>query len=106
MAGVFLHENHTFVSLTPTMLLKMLYKIKPVWTSCQLVQDRGLLLVWSLLVADQSFGQCEYISPSPSPSLCLQEQKTGPDRTFKHYQLHNNELEYITYLAGDLKRKE
>src|SRR5438445_13538215 len=82
--GVFLHENHTFVSLTPTMLLKMLYKIRPVWTGCRLVQDRGLLLVQSLPVAVRSFGQCEYIRTGTGPGLCLQEQKTGPDRTFKH----------------------
>jgi len=67
------------------MLLKMLYKIRPVQTDCRLVQDRGLLLVQSLLVAVRSFGQCEYIRTSPGPSLCLQEQKTGPDQTFKHY---------------------
>src|SRR6266545_3315709 len=85
MAGVFLHENHTFVSLTPTMLLKMLYKIRPVWTGCRPVQDRGLLLVQSLPVAVWSFGQCEYIRTGPSPGLCLQEQKTRLDWTFKHY---------------------
>jgi len=82
--GFFLHENHTFVSLTPIMLLKMLYQIRPVWTSWQLVQDRGLLLVRSLPVAVRSFGQSEYIRTGPGPGLCLQEQKTGPDRTFKH----------------------
>src|SRR6266511_4318157 len=85
MAGGFLHENHTFVSLTPTMLLKMLYKIRP-------VQDRGLFLVWSLPVAVRSFGQCEYIRTGPGPSLCLQEQKTGPDRTFKHYSSSASDL--------------
>ena len=79
-----MHENHTFVSLTPIMLLKMLYQIRPVWTSWQLVQDRGLLLVRSLPVAVRSFGQSEYIRTGPGPGLCLQEQKTGPDRTFKH----------------------
>src|SRR6266700_3884553 len=67
--GFFLHENHTFVSLTPTMLLKMLYKIRPVWTGCQPVQDCGLLLVWSLPVAVRSFGQCEYIRTGPGPGL-------------------------------------
>jgi len=72
-----LHENHTFVSLTPTMLLKMLYKIRP-------VQDCGLLLVRSLPVAVRSFGQSEYIRTGPGPGLCLQEQKTGLDWTFKH----------------------
>src|SRR6266511_1604754 len=92
MAGVFLHENHTFISLTPTMLLKMLYKIRPVWTGCQPVQDRGLFLVWSLPIAVQSFGQCEYIRTGPGPSLCLQEQKTGPDRTFKHYSSSASDL--------------
>ena len=80
--GGFLHENHTFISLTPTMLLKMLYKIRPVWTGCRPVQDRGLLLVRSLPVAVWSFGQCR---TGPSPFLCLQEQKTGLDQTFKHY---------------------
>jgi len=85
MSGGFLHKNHTFVSLTPTMLLKMLYKIRPVWTGCWPVQDCGLLLVRSLPVAVWSFGQCEYIRTSPNPGLCLQEQKTGRDWTFKHY---------------------
>jgi len=41
-----------------------------VWTGCQLVQ---------------SFGLCKYVSPGPSPGLCSQGQKTGPDQTFKHY---------------------
>src|SRR6266540_1520446 len=79
MAGVFLHENHTFVSLTPTMLLKMLYKIRPVWTGCRPVQDRSLFLVRSLPVAVRSFGQCEYIRTGPSPGLACRSKK--PDRT-------------------------
>jgi len=80
MAGGFLHENHTFVSLT-TMLIKMLYKIRPVWTGRQPVEDHGLLLVRFLPVAVWSFGQCEDIRTGPGPGLCLQEQKnqTGPD---------------------------
>jgi len=84
MAGGFLHENHTFLSLTPTMLLKMLYKIRPVWTGCRPVQDCSHLLVRSLPVAVRSFGQCEYIRTGPGPGLCLQEQKTGLDWTFTH----------------------
>ena len=82
-----LHENRTFVSPTPTMLLKLLYKIRPVWTGCWPVHDRGLLLVQSLPVAVRPFGQCEYIRTG----LCLQEQKTGPDRTFKHYPRRSKE---------------
>jgi len=82
------------------MLLKMLYKIRP-------VQDRGLLLVRSLPVAVRSFGQSEYIRTGPGPGLCLQEQKTGPDQTFKHYfqvsppHLHFfNELDSASLKSG------
>ncbi len=37
--------------------------------------------------------------------ICLRASKST-SRGSEDVQLHNNELEYITYLAGDLKRKE
>src|SRR6266540_261630 len=45
------------------------------------------------------------------PKKCLKHHahsraSKSTSRGSKHIQLHNNELEYITYLAGDLKRKE
>jgi len=38
--------------------------------------------------------------------VCIQGLRRVTSRGSQDVQLHNNELEYITYLAGDLKRKE